>query len=386
MTMKMDEYNSLMSIDKCELIEIPPHVKALIVFLTGEHAECLTGYGQETIAYGLPSYLGYSIAFESKYSPDLISSFCDEVTLLAEKKFFIPSRVPRFEVDGPALLGVALGLYTIKCEDKLYYWFLELLNCSYEALEGNIFEQSLVDAARQVLNKRDSITTESEIVSVAISHRLGLGIDSSLRNSAWTKVFEDSLGDLQIRSFKIAVFDHCVSCLASISIDGAGYEDLKLLLENVASTSISKWTYEHKPRVRHGFARKWNIDHEYHVQNYLHTILKPVFPDLVEEETLPKIGPKSPRADLCIPSLLTIVEVKFWKNTGQRACADLLEELAADSALYRGHRSQYKRIIAYIWDNCRQTERYSVLRDGLRELAIDDVIIHTRPSHMEDKD
>ena len=77
---------------------------------------------------------------------------------------------------------------------------------------------------------------------------------------------------------------------------------------------LRKWTWETEPRTTNGTARQWHIDHEYHVQNLLWVLLAPIFPDLDDEQYLTKIGQKNPRADLYIPSMRIIVEVKFLRS------------------------------------------------------------------------
>ncbi|MEZ5980947.1 MAG: hypothetical protein R3C54_01405 [Parvularculaceae bacterium] len=76
-------------------------------------------------------------------------------------------------------------------------------------------------------------------------------------------------------------------------------------------------------------------------QNLLWTILRPVFPDLVDEEHLPKVGHKSPRYDLGVPSLQTIIEVKFMRRRGQAECSKIIEEVAADRSLYLGPKTGF---------------------------------------------
>ncbi len=73
------------------------------------------------------------------------------------------------------------------------------------------------------------------------------------------------------------------------------------------------------PRTTSGTARQWHIDNEYHVQNLLWVLLAPIFPDLDDEQYLTKIGQKNPRADLYIPSMKLIVEVKFLRAGEQDA-------------------------------------------------------------------
>jgi REase_DpnII-MboI len=107
--------------------------------------------------------------------------------------------------------------------------------------------------------------------------------------------------------------------------------------------------------------------------NLLWAVLAPAFPDLEDEENLPSIGHKKPRADLGIPSLQTIIEVKFLRASGQRPCAQIIEEIAADSSLYLSKPSAYDNIVAFVWDDCasRTENRY---RSAQRNFGRDRVI------------
>ena len=150
------------------------------------------------------------------------------------------------------------------------------------------------------------------------------------------------------------------------------------------SRSMGHWTYEEKPKVRNVPTQKWEIDHEYHVQNLLWTILRPIFPDLVDEETLKKLGHTSPRYDLGIPSLSTIIEVKYLRKRGQSALKAITDEIAADHSLYLREGTGFTRMIAFIWDEQRQTEEYQTLQSGLENLSgLERVIIVPRPAKME---
>jgi hypothetical protein len=144
---------------------------------------------------------------------------------------------------------------------------------------------------------------------------------------------------------------------------------------------LRRWTWEERARTRNGTARKWYIDHEYHVQNLLWTVLSPIFPDLKEEESTPSVGQKHPRADLCIPSLRLIIEVKFIRSS--TAFPTIVEEVAADAALYFGSGSPYEVMLVFVWDAARSVEEHDVFIRGLRQLPrIADVVAVLPPGSM----
>ena len=180
-----------------------------------------------------------------------------------------------------------------------------------------------------------------------------------------------------------AVFEQCAALLAALPIVGAGVAGLISILERLVK-SMSHWTYESSARVKSVTPQHWEVDHEYHVQNLLWTVLRPVFSDLIDEQSLPKVGHKTPRYDLGIPSLATIVEVKFMRKAGSAACRKIIEEIAADRSLYLRPATGYTRLIAFIWDECSQTEEYQTLTDGLEGMeGIEKVVILPRPSRMD---
>jgi hypothetical protein len=157
--------------------------------------------------------------------------------------------------------------------------------------------------------------------------------------------------------------------------------DLCNLLRRVPS-GLKKWTWENKPRTRTApKARKWHVDNEYHVQNLLWLLLAPIFPDLIDEDATPKVGPLQPRADICIPSLRVIVEVKFMRNSDTPKA--IIEQIAEDASLYLVLGSKYDSLIPFIWDDSRRTEHHEEIIRGLRQLCgVIDTIIIPRPGSM----
>jgi hypothetical protein len=157
--------------------------------------------------------------------------------------------------------------------------------------------------------------------------------------------------------------------------------DICGLLRRVPS-ALKKWTWEDKPRTKTSpAARQWHVDNEYHVQNILWLLLAPLFPDLIDEDATPKVGPVQPRADIGIPSLRLIVEAKFMRADDPPK--KMVEQIAEDASLYVVAGSRYDRMIPFIWDDSRRTEHHEEMVRGLRQIAgVFDAVIMPRPGSM----
>ena len=159
-------------------------------------------------------------------------------------------------------------------------------------------------------------------------------------------------------------------------------EDIGELLRRVPS-GLKKWTWEDAPRTKTSpAARQWQVENEYHVQNMLWLLLAPLFPDLIDEDSTPKVGPVQPRADIGVPSLRLIVEAKFMRATDPPK--KMIEQIAQDASLYLIAGSKYDKLIPFIWDDSRRTEHYEEMVRGLRQIAgVLDAIVVPRPGSME---
>ena len=157
--------------------------------------------------------------------------------------------------------------------------------------------------------------------------------------------------------------------------------DIGELLRRIPA-GLKKWTWEDKPRTRTSPApRRWHVENEYHVQNMLWLLLAPVFRDLLDEDSTPKVGPVQPRADIVIPSLRLIVEAKFMRADDPPK--KMIEQIAQDASLYLVLGSKYDKLIPFIWDDSRRTEHHDEMVRGLRQIAgVVDAVIVPRPGTM----
>ena len=379
--MKLGDLNASLVIEKGVYQALPPHVAAFCSYLIpgdrdrlDEHAS-LAGDSQ---SYQAIAAAGYALAWDPSRD-GLVAVFKGTFEHLSGRTFFAEGRTPRFEVDGVALLGVALGAKGAGIPQAGARWLENLLRRSSGTLQTDRWQYDLVEVARRIINPNHEIAIKDMRVRTAFS-----AISSEQeRQAAWAEMIA-RVGDSDPVQVAVnrAVFERCAAALAGLSIGGAGTAGLISMLEGLAQ-SMSHWTYETSPRVSGVPPQQWEVDHEYHVQNLLWTLLRPVFLDLVAEQSLPKVGHKTPRYDLGVPSLGTIIEVKFMRTAGSAACRKITEEIAADRSLYLSRTTGYSKLIAFIWDECRQTEEYQTLKAGLEGMeGIDKVVILPRPSRM----
>jgi hypothetical protein len=152
-------------------------------------------------------------------------------------------------------------------------------------------------------------------------------------------------------------------------------------LLNRVPAGLRRWTWEDKAQTRGGEARRWHIDHEYHVQNLLYFLLAPIFPDIQDEEYFQSLGQKQPRTDLFIPSMKLIIEAKFLRQDDK--ITKIIDEIAADTSLYLTKGTDYAGVIPFVWDDSRRVEDHALLRAGLEKIqGILGAVIISRPGKM----
>ncbi|MCP5286424.1 MAG: hypothetical protein H6933_16180 [Burkholderiaceae bacterium] len=168
---------------------------------------------------------------------------------------------------------------------------------------------------------------------------------------------------------------------AQIDLRAPSLEDVALLLRRIPS-GLRRWTWEAQKKTPTSTAQKWAVENEYHFQNLLCALLSPVFPDLRDEEWLASVGQKRPRADLVLPSLHLVIEVKYWRE--KSSPQDLISQIGEDVSLYLKVGSPYRKVLPIVWDQARRTEQYDLLISGLSQIrdVVTPVII-AQPAFME---
>ncbi|PCJ47358.1 MAG: hypothetical protein COA74_11600 [Gammaproteobacteria bacterium] len=186
----------------------------------------------------------------------------------------------------------------------------------------------------------------------------------------------------QVLSIYVYVIDQLNSEVLIVSPNGWDTKDLVNFLENLP-VGLKRWTWEEKNRTPNSPPEKWGIHNEYHVQNLLYFVLAPIFGDITDENYLESLGQKTPRIDLYLPSIHTIIEVKYRKDT-KKSFQSFIGEIAEDISLYRSD-PKYKdcQLISFLWDHTRSTQEHPKFKDGVMKMdGIQGCVVICSPSFM----
>ncbi|MDX5407539.1 MAG: hypothetical protein LPK11_10955 [Chromatiaceae bacterium] len=184
-------------------------------------------------------------------------------------------------------------------------------------------------------------------------------------------------------SLMVYVFDQVNQDVAVVPPKGWSLDDLLGFLEHIP-VGLKRWTWEFTGRTRGAEPVKWPVENEYHVQNLLYVLLGPIFNDIADEVNLQPVGQKNPRIDLYLPSMHTIIEVKYRKDA-KKSFPTLIGEIAEDASLYRAD-SKYKdaQIVSFLWDCTRATQEHTKFKEGVLKIdGINGCVVVSAPSTMD---
>ncbi|GAA1575787.1 hypothetical protein GCM10009827_117100 [Dactylosporangium maewongense] len=151
---------------------------------------------------------------------------------------------------------------------------------------------------------------------------------------------------------------------------------LSLVLNRFESAML-RWRWDDPvDRVREPV--QWPIPREEEVQAILWLILRSVFDDLIDEDTLPRFGHGSTRADFAIPSLKVLIEAKYVHNRSEFKKVE--HEVMVDSIAYLKRTDLYRELVVFIYDSTSSVEHHELTRRTLLQVDhISDVIIVCPP-------
>jgi hypothetical protein len=128
---------------------------------------------------------------------------------------------------------------------------------------------------------------------------------------------------------------------------------------------------------------RWPVTQEREVQDILWLILRSYFPDVIDEDALPKLGHSTYKADFGIGSLRLIIEAKFAANRND--FKKIEKEIQEDCILYLRD-LRYDSLIVFIYDDSASVQEHDTTQRALMEIpGIVDVVIVSRPSQLSPK-
>ena len=324
--------------------------------------------------------------------PDASGILKQGLERLAGRQPFVDGIPMAFCSDAIGILGVALGATSLAdtfVSVKIISWLSSFLKIIYDLDGTENWQRCLFQSADRVLGGGmgvpGALLGQAEDVYVALRSKTlfpaltGEAAEQEEEKALRLMLLQGTIESSYERAaIRLAALEHVVRSAPAAAPGRISVEGLVHLLERVPA-GLRKWTWETQPRTTGGAAQQWHVDNEYHVQNLLWLLLAPIFPDLDDEQYLTKIGQKNPRADLYIPSMKLIVEVKFLR-AGDKI-QKIIDEIASDASLYHAMGNHCAGIIAFIWDDSARSHEHDYLRQGLRKLpGITDAVVISRPS------
>lgn len=377
----------------------PPHARAFAAWVQLEslgQAALLGALADEaTKAQGAAretshvAVLGYAASLDDRF----VTPFADGLAWLRARQYFVQGRPLTFEIDGLALLGVATGLSKLDAATSAAAgaWLDGVLAESVSRSRKPDWNESLVQAALAVRRQPGSAWSGSMVADdlvVALSAKGLANASEAVRANAWT-IISSLIGEgdgMGRAATQLAALTTLLRDASTLRPGATSVADVARLLAGVAR-SMRRWAWDEKPLSKNSVAAHWDVDNEYHVQDMLWAILAPLFLDLDDEEWLKSLGQHHPRADLAIPSLELIIEVKYLRKGGKSVFVDVIKEVAADASTYLQKGSGYRHIVAFIWDDEARTEEHPELLQGLTRLrGVEDAIVISRPARMTRSD
>jgi hypothetical protein len=298
-----------------------------------------------------------------------------------------------FFTDAVALLGIALGAGYLGGEDaaSVRKWLLGFLPRAAALPAVEAWQRCLLSVTLQVLGSQElPVPSDRGVADIRTALRARgvaplCGREDAETDERFTLdlIKQQPADDLpEVRAaLRLSAFSWIRRSAPVVVPDRVAVADLVQLLERVPA-GLRRWAWEEKALTRGSEARKWHVDHEYHVQNLLYFLLAPIFPDLKDEEYFSSLGQKQPRTDLFVPSMKLIIEVKFLRE-GDKV-AKIIDEIASDASLFLKQGTDYSGIIPFVWDASRRSEEHALLRVALREIrGVLEAVIISRPGLMD---
>jgi hypothetical protein len=142
--------------------------------------------------------------------------------------------------------------------------------------------------------------------------------------------------------------------------------------------SMKRWRWDPETVQR---PIRWPIRGEREVQDILWMMLRPIFEDLEDEDTLPKFGHSTYRADLGIPSLGLLIEVKYARSAAEFKSIE--KQVLQDVVPYLKSPERYREVLIFIYDASSSVQHHETTSRALRSVhGISDVVIVCRPSQV----
>ncbi len=335
---------------------------------------------------------GYALwHFEKMGLPELRKAFIDGLAKLRLRDPFPDDRIA-FAYEPRAFLGIALGVTALGEPGATYRsWLVGLLD-DHRSSSSMLYSSLLYGYIRYVLTgettsvgdvKRYTELQDLAMLEWSMRHQVVRLLDPQLELSRLqAQILRRSVVvDIgEFNSSQAAVIWSAIHASLARSV-----EQLVLSRNHVGmilrrfEAALRRWRWDDSKMKR---PINWAIVSEREVQDIVWLILRSVFDDSVDEETLPKLGHSTYKADFGIPSLRLLIEAKFCREASD--FKKIEKEIMEDAMAYLINiKERYDRIIVFIYDHSSSVQEHALTAAALKGLpGIEDVIIVSRPSQL----
>jgi REase_DpnII-MboI len=288
------------------------------------------------------------------------------------------------------LLGIILGSLALgAAASETLTWCREVLEkmrqkglTDFDPLVPYLFFRAFDEKVSAAPHSTPSLY-ELAFADWAIRHQMQQGESSLQRlNEDRQSILFQAATDLRFESASQAAF--IWSTVTSILFYALGAASLQpkhvaaVLLNFEAAMKRWRWDGEELQKPV-----RWPVTQEREIQDILWLILRSYFPDVVDEDALPKLGHSTYKADFGIGSLKLIIEAKF--ATSKDDFKKIEKEVQEDCIPYLRD-LRYESLIVFIYDDSASVQEHDTTRRALLEIpGIVDVVIVSRPSQLAPK-
>lgn len=287
------------------------------------------------------------------------------------------------------LLGIVLGSLCLGEEGReIHSWCKQVLQQMESKFSGERLDPLYAYVKFRLHGSKvplDYVTRsdlyELSFLDWAVRHEISaLELSSSQLAECRNRILFQTATDLRFESAHQAAFIlSSVNANLFHAISGSRLQNrhVTMVLENFES-AMKRWRWDSEGLKK---PIRWPIAQEREVQDILWLILRSYFSDVVDEDTLPKFGHSTYKADFGIPPLKLIIEAKFAVSKDD--FKKIEKEIQEDAIPYlRGIR--YDNIIVFIYDASASVQEHQTTKQALLEIpGISDVVIVSRPSQLQ---
>ena len=344
--------------------------------------------------FGKLAALGYSIFLSSETDRNTFAPLLVEGAKRLQQRELFPADQVSFPNIPSAFLGIVLGMLALgesKEKPDLAAW---LKNVLVETLKRNrpsgfakvVYDyiSTLLDQKSLVVSMPDAHATLSELAITDWACRAGslhiaapeqstqIMHERILTLACSVDVSEFSAGESAV------IWEAVTSCLSSSIHDRVLSPSHVVQLLDRFESAMRRWRWDADDKEK---VIRWLISDEREIQDIVWLVLRSVFDDLVDEDSLPKLGHSSYKPDFGIPSIATMVEVKFARK--REDFKKIEKEVMEDAIAYLQATRLYRRLVVFIYDNSASVQEHVVTRSALEKLPnVEGVVIVSRPSQL----